>query len=128
MTVLHRRLGHRLAADVERSKIAVAGGGRHVLELAYIERGLQCAVTEKALVRSIADDVDRVLKTADAAVGAALGKRSPDTLYFTGGSTAVRSLRDSFQARFPDSRIVAGDMFGSVARGLAVFAGRAFPA
>ena len=126
MTVLHRHLGHRLAADVERSKIAVAGGGRHGLDLVYVERGLKCVVTEKALVRSIADDIARVVDTASSAVTAALGKRSPDTLYFTGGSTAVQALRDAFRRRFPDSRIVAGDMFGSVARGLAVFAERAF--
>lgn len=126
MTVLHRRFGHRIAADVERAKIAVAGGGRHALDIAYIERGLKCVVTEKALVRAIADDIDRVLETAESAVSAALGKRGPDTLYFTGGSTAVQALRDAFRTRFPDSRIVAGDMFGSVARGLAVFAERAF--
>ena len=126
MTVLHRHLGHRLAADVETSKIAVAGGGRHALDLSYVERGLKCVVTEKALVRSIADDIGRVLDTAGSAVATALGKRSPETLYFTGGSTAVQALRDAFRTRFPDSRIVAGDMFGSVARGLAVFAERAF--
>jgi hypothetical chaperone protein len=46
------------------------------------------------------------------------------TLYFTGGSIGIRALRRSFQQAFPASRMVVGDPFASVARGLGLSASR----
>ena len=48
------------------------------------------------------------------------------TLYFTGGSSGMTALRDAFAAAFPDSRVVVGDLFGSVVSGLGIDAGRRF--
>ena len=48
------------------------------------------------------------------------------TLYFTGGSSGMTVLREAFGAAFPPSRIVVGDLFGSVVSGLGIDAGRRF--
>jgi hypothetical chaperone protein len=45
-----------------------------------------------------------------------------DTLFFTGGSSAVPALRSALAARFPAARAVEGDLYGSVGCGLAVVA------
>ncbi len=127
MSVLSRRLGHRIAADVEAAKIAVADGGNAVLALDYVEEGLAQDVSAAMLNAAVADDVRKVVATAEAAVQAAgIDRARLGTLYFTGGSTGIRSLREAFRDAFPKANFVQGDKFASVARGMAVFAGRRF--
>ena len=57
----------------------------------------------------------RLVEVATATVRAA-GLQSADvsTLYFTGGSSGMTALRDAFAQAYPDSRVVVGDLFGSV--------------
>ena len=49
-----------------------------------------------------------------------------DTIFLTGGSTAVPVLRTAMLGLFPGAKVVAGDRFGSVGLGLALDAGRKF--
>ena len=127
MRVLNDRLGHQIAAQIEAAKIAVADGGATTLDLGFIERELAHAVTEAMLVTAIDEDVDRIANTAIETLKAAgVAADAPITLYFTGGSTGVRQLRETFRLRFPQAKMVNGDMFSSVARGLGVHAARVF--
>jgi len=48
------------------------------------------------------------------------------TLYFTGGSAGLPTLRETFRAAFPGATAVFGDPFGSVAKGLGIRAARLF--
>jgi hypothetical chaperone protein len=48
------------------------------------------------------------------------------TIFLTGGSTALPMLRESLTALLPHAKVVAGDMFGSVGTGLAIDAARRF--
>jgi hypothetical chaperone protein len=43
-----------------------------------------------------------------------------DAIYLTGGSSALRPLRQALRAAFPAIPQVEGDLFGGVAAGLAV--------
>ena len=123
MAVLSRRLGHRIAADIEAAKIAVADGGTTSVALDYVEQGLVKVVSAALLKAAIADDVRKVVATAEATVRAAgLDRAQLGTLYFTGGSTGIRFLREAFREAFPAAKFVQGDKFASVARGMAVFA------
>jgi hypothetical chaperone protein len=129
MQVLNQRLGHRLAAQVETAKIAVADGGATDLDLQFIESGLHVPVSSALLAGSIDDEVERIAATAEETLReAGVAPDVPITLYFTGGSTGIRDLRDAFSARFPNSKMVNGDRFSSVARGLGVHAARVFGA
>ena len=123
MRVLRGRHGHRIAGHVEQAKIAVAEGGEAHVELGFIEAGLRAAVTERDLSGAIRPLLQSIVRSAFSAVSQA-GMTAEDVtaLYFTGGSVAIRELRRSFQEAFPASRVVVGDHFASVARGLGVSA------
>jgi hypothetical chaperone protein len=49
-----------------------------------------------------------------------------DTVFFTGGSSGVRMLRERIGALVPNARKVEGDLFGSIGAGLALDAVRKF--
>jgi hypothetical chaperone protein len=49
-----------------------------------------------------------------------------DTVFFTGGSSGVRMLRERIGALVPSARKVEGDLFGSIGAGLALDAVRKF--
>jgi hypothetical chaperone protein len=49
-----------------------------------------------------------------------------DTVFFTGGSSGVRLLREKIAALVPAARKVEGDLFGSIGAGLALDAVRKF--
>ncbi|WP_298835160.1 Hsp70 family protein [uncultured Piscinibacter sp.] len=125
MTVLTERLGHELAARAEGAKIAVSEGGRTVIDLSHVERGLAVELTEPQAMAALDADIGRIVAAAQETVRlAGLARRAIDALYFTGGSTGLRLLAQRIAAAFPDARVVRGDRFASVASGLAVFAQR----
>jgi hypothetical chaperone protein len=49
-----------------------------------------------------------------------------DALYFTGGSTGLRTLVQAIAQDFPQAQVVRGERFASVATGLGVHARRLF--
>ena len=123
MTVLKGRHGHRIASHVEGAKIAVAEGGDAAIDLAYIEEGLRAAVSEADLTGAIRPLLQGIVRSALTAVRqAGMAPAQVTALYFTGGSVAIRELRRAFHEAFPESRVVIGDHFASVARGLGLSA------
>ncbi|GAC1625722.1 MAG: Hsp70 family protein [Nevskia sp.] len=127
MKVLRDREGHRIAGLVEDAKVGVADGGQTRIELGFVERGLSAAVDAALLTRAIEASIAKIVETALATVDdAGLDPESIDAVYFTGGSTGIRSLREAIAAAFENSELVMGDPFASVARGLGVYAGRLF--
>jgi hypothetical chaperone protein len=123
MTVLKGRHGHRIASHVEGAKIAVAEGGDAAIDLAFIEEGLRAAVSEADLTGAIRPLLQGIVRSALTAVRqAGMAPAQVTALYFTGGSVAIRELRRAFHEAFPESRVVIGDHFASVARGLGLSA------
>ena len=122
MTVLEQRLGHRLADAVERAKIAASQAGADApLPLDWVEPGLASRVTSAGLAEHLAGLLEQVVACAQECVRrAGLGTHAPDALYLTGGSSALRPLRDALARAFPHTPQVEGDLFGGVAAGLAV--------
>jgi hypothetical chaperone protein len=62
----------------------------------------------------------------DTVRAAGLAREAISTVYFTGGSSGMRALREAFLPAFPQSRIAVGDLFGSVVSGLGIDAARRF--
>ncbi|PYE86410.1 Hsp70 family protein [Phyllobacterium leguminum] len=125
--LLEHRSGHRLAAQVEKAKIALTDAPDTIIRL--VEPGLsmelpvdrhafEAASTELAAKISIAID--------DALVGAGVAGGAIDTVIMTGGGALVPLVRTAVTSRFPDARIAQSDQFGSVGLGLAVDAARRF--
>ena len=127
MTVLTQRLGHELAARAEAAKIDLAEQGATRIDLPFVEAGLHADFSEAQMLESIRAEVQRIVAAAaDTVAQAGLAPNQVDALYFTGGSTGLRSLADAIAAQFPAARVVRGDRFASVATGLGLFAKRWF--
>ena len=122
MRVLHERLGHRMADTVEQAKITASLADADApMPLDWIEAGLGAVVTTQGLAQFLAQPLAQVVACAQECVQlAGLGVQGLDAIYLTGGSSALRPLRQALQAAFPDTPQVEGDLFGGVAAGLAV--------
>jgi hypothetical chaperone protein len=127
MTVVNEHLGHELAARAEGAKIAVADGGRTVIDLGHVEPALAAALDERAAVAAIEVDIGHIVGAArETARQACLAPEQIDALYFTGGSTGLRLLAQQIAQAFPTATVVRGDRFASVATGLGLYARRWF--
>ena len=127
MHVIDERLGHLLLGETEAAKIELSQAPRTLIDLDRVERGLVVPALRAELVELLDDLLARLVRTGNATIAAAgLTVADLSTLYFTGGSSGMRALRDAFAASFPGSRIVVGDLFGSVVSGLGIDAARRF--
>jgi hypothetical chaperone protein len=127
LNLVRDRAGHWLAHQVEQAKIALSGAERVPLALERLvpaqaltlERaGFEAAIAH--LAQAVEGTVAGMLRDAGIAPGAV------DTVFFTGGSSGVRLLREKIAAAVPGARQVEGDLFGSIGAGLALDASRKF--
>ena len=127
MRVLEQHRGHELAALAEAAKIEVSDAGRAVIDLRFIEPGLQKPVSEDQQAMALQANVERIVATARETVRLAqIGTDRIDALYCTGGSTGLKSLVAQLAAVFPLAQLIRGDRFASVVSGLAITAKRRF--
>ncbi|TFW09625.1 hypothetical protein E4K72_05035 [Oxalobacteraceae bacterium OM1] len=127
LQLVDQRDGHWLALKVEEAKIALSDQDAVVLELERLAGKPQVPLSRGGfnaaighLVGGIETTVAKLLR--DAGVNAA----QIDTVFFTGGSSGVRLLRETIGALLPAARRVEGDLFGSIGAGLALDAQRRF--
>ena len=125
--LIDERAGHWLAMQVEAAKIALSAQPTAELDLDRLappqRLSVPLATFDDAvghLVETVGVTVRKLL--ADAGVAAA----RVDTVFFTGGSSGVRSLRAHIGDLLPAARKVEGDLFGSIGAGLALDAVRKF--
>ena len=118
MRVLNERLGHRLANTVEQAKIAASQSDADApMPLDWIEPALAAAVTSQGLAQFLAQPLAQVVACAqDCVRSAGLAGQGLEAIYLTGGSSALRPLRQALQAAFPDTPQVEGDLFRSEER------------
>ncbi len=127
MRVLEQHRGHDLAARSELAKIDVSESGSAVIDLDFIEPDLRQPFSEEQQAVALDDKVDRIVETARETVRRArIGADRIDALYFTGGSTGLRTLVTRLAAAFPLAQAVTGDRYSSVVSGLAITAQRRF--
>ena len=128
MQVLRQKDGHRLAGEVEAAKIQLSEQERSTLDMAFLEEsGATVEVTQKDLVNAIDGDVQRVFDAVDETLRqAGITRTAVQTIFTTGGSTALPSVQALIQARFPEARQVRGDLFNSVGKGLVLEAQRRY--
>jgi len=121
LAVLDHRFGHRIASDVEQAKIRSSGSDDSMaIALAYIEPGLHTSLDAAAVEQQLAALLEQVMGCAHECVRrAGLGAAQLDAIYLTGGSSALRPFQAALRRSFPGSALVEGDLFGSVASGLA---------
>ena len=125
--LIDERAGHWLALQVESGKIALsdAPDATLVLDRLAPPHTLQLLRSEfDQAIDHLVGDIERTV--GKLLVDAGVDVDAVDTVFFTGGSSGVRMLRERVGALLPKARKVEGDLFGSIGAGLALDAVRKF--
>jgi len=127
LRLIERRDGHRLALDIEAAKIALSSEDEHALSLERYERGLRCRVTRSAFDAASAPLIERIGVTVDVLLrDAQISADRVESIYLTGGGSAMPALRACIETHLPAAKLTTGDTFGSIGAGLAVAAARRY--
>jgi hypothetical chaperone protein len=119
MQVLELQYGHRLLSEVENAKIACSVSGDSApIDLTFLEGTPHAEVDAFTMEGTLQESIAQVIACAMACVQRA-GLTEVDTVYLTGGSSALRPLMDALQRAMPAAQLVQGNLFGGVAAGLA---------
>jgi hypothetical chaperone protein len=125
--LIEDRAGHWLALRVEEGKIALSASEDMVLPLERLAPPVDLPLTRAGFDRAVGhlvDDIESSVRALLAEAGVAAD--AVDTVFFTGGASGVRLLRERVAALLPAARKVEGDLFGSIGTGLALDAARRF--
>jgi hypothetical chaperone protein len=125
--LIDERAGHWLAIQVEEAKIGLSADPVVELDLDRLSPPERLQVGRALFETAIAGLVDQVGATVQRLLAeAGVAPEAVDTVFFTGGSSGVSSLRERIAAIVPQARRVEGDLFGSIGAGLAIDAARKF--
>lgn len=128
MKILEDQKGHEIASMVEAAKITLSDNKLAKMNFNFIEEGWAIDTTQADLLKSTTNDVQKIITTSLTTVeqGAGIAASGIDTIFMTGGSTALPGFVGSVQAAFPTAKIMQGDRFSSVATGLGISAARMY--
>ncbi len=128
MKILEDQKGHEIASMVEAAKITLSDNAMAKMNFDFIEEGWIVDTTQADLHRATSAEVRKIIQTALSTVeqGARIVAADIDTIFMTGGSTALPGFVGAVQAAFPTSKIMQGDRFSSVATGLGISAARMY--
>ena len=118
------KLNHKLVRSAEKTKIALSQSQNHLANLDYIEENLSCDVTQADFSTAVNPSMNKIIRLMDEVIQQA--GCQPDLVYITGGSAKSKVIREAIEKRLGNTEIVDGDHFGSVAKGLTVWAQRLF--
>ena len=125
--IIKMRRGHDLAIGIEKAKIELTKNLETTLDLSFIESDDYLMLSLNQLNSSIRKNVENIAtKIKNIMKDAAINSNNIATVFLTGGSTSLPLVRNMINNLFPMSKIVTGDLFGSVGLGLAIEAKRRF--
>lgn len=121
MQVLHERLGHHIAHEVEQAKIRCSQESSDtVVDLSVLHAQLSALMGVADMHAHLAELLQRTVISAQECVQkAGLQASELSGIYLTGGSSALRPFQQVLQAAFKGVPMLEGDLFGGVASGLA---------
>ena len=124
--VLVDRKGHHIVAEVEAAKIALSDADEVTLKIP-LRDPIETPVTLRDLDQVVHEDALRIVHAIEICLQAADVKGSDiQSVFLTGGSTAIAEVRRQILALLPNARPITGDLFGSVGLGLAIDAEHRF--
>jgi hypothetical chaperone protein len=107
--------------EIENAKISLSTEPKTKIGLGWVEPELDVLLERQALAsctrelaRLIADQISTCVRQAGLSVD------QVNALFLTGGSTQIPHVRAAIRAATPRARVVEGDTFGSVGKGLTV--------
>jgi len=125
--VVDEQRGHTLAMEVEEAKIALSDTRRANIALQWVAPGLNASIGRPDLVshtRQLAERIAARIKIC--LVQARLSADDVDAVFLTGGSVRLAHVRKAITKAVPSARIVEGDTFGAVGKGLTLEALRRY--
>ena len=127
MRVVQEQRGHTLAMEVEDAKIALSEQRRSQIPLEWIEPGLNASIARLDLVSHTRQLADRIAaRIKNCLVQAGLTSGAIDAVFLTGGSVKLAHVHKAITKALPSARIVEGDIFGAVGKGLTLEALRRY--
>ncbi|WOF75220.1 Hsp70 family protein [Parvibaculaceae bacterium PLY_AMNH_Bact1] len=120
--VLERRLGHDLAFEAERTKIAHnEGSNRSLVDLSLIEPDLQTRLTEEGLENSLSRfGVEIAVAIQETLDAGGIEAQRVEAVVSVGGSSSMKIVTDAIQECLPNVAVQQGDVFTSIVDGLAI--------
>ncbi|HEY9451263.1 MAG TPA: Hsp70 family protein [Bradyrhizobium sp.] len=125
--VVNEQRGHTLAMEVEDAKIALSEKRRSDIPMEWVAPGLSAAIDRPDLVghtKQLAARIAARIKNCLGQAGLAAG--DIDAVFLTGGSVKLAHVRNAITRAVPSARIVEGDIFGAVGKGLTLEALRRY--
>ncbi len=127
MRVVQEQRGHTLAMEVEDAKIALSEQRRAEIPLEWIEPELSASIARPDLVSHTKQLSDRIAnRIKNCLTQAGLRSDAIDSVFLTGGSVKLAHVHKAITKSVPSARIVEGDIFGAVGKGLTLEALRRY--
>ena len=118
------KMNHQLVRTAEQSKITLSEKPQLDADLAYIEDALHCPINREQFAHVVKRPIATIVRLIDEVIEQAGSQ--PDVVYITGGAAKSQVIREAIEQQLQDIETVDGDHFGSVAKGLTVWAQRLF--
>jgi hypothetical chaperone protein len=127
MRVVAEQRGHTLAIEVEDAKIALSEKRQADIPLEWVTPSLSAAISRADLVSHTKQLAERIAaRIKNCLTQANLTPGDIDAVFLTGGSVQLAHVRKAIQKTVPEARIVEGDTFGAVGKGLTLEALRRY--
>jgi hypothetical chaperone protein len=125
--VVDEQRGHTLAMEVEDAKIALSDRRKTAISLEWVAPGLDAAVSRPDLVSHTMQLAERIAARIKICLAQArLSAEDIDAVFLTGGSVKLAHVRKAITRAAPSARVVEGDTFGAVGKGLSLEALRRY--
>ena len=125
--VVEEQRGHTLAMEVEDAKIALSDKRQADIPLEWIEPGLHAGISRPDLVSHTRQLAERIAaRIKNCLTQARLSAGDINAVFLTGGSVKLAHVRKAITKAVPAARIVEGDIFGAVGKGLTLEALRRY--
>ena len=125
--VVEEQRGHTLAMEVEEAKIALSDKRRADIPLEWVMPGLSAEIGRPDLVNHTGQLADRIAaRIKNCLIQAGLTAGDIDAVFLTGGSVRLAHVRTAIRKAVPSARLVEGDTFGAVGKGLTLEALRRY--
>ena len=125
LALLKARKGHQLGALVEQAKIDLSSKPEatvlleELLDECMSDTGRDVTIKQEVLQQSIQGDVNKIFKALEETLTqSGLSYEDVDTVFTTGGSTALPMIKNLSHQYFSNAEHVAGDLYNSVGSGL----------
>jgi hypothetical chaperone protein len=119
--VLQKQLGHYLLQAAENSKIKLSTSLSDNIDISKVEDNLQVFVSRDNFEAYCYDLIHNLQKKIDTTLSTAgINANQIDSVFLTGGTTLIPAVHHMIKNIFNNARLVSGDIYGSVGKGLAI--------